>query len=289
MKRFSLLLASCATVLFFLPNIALSQSRSSDAMIFVKAGCTGSGTSWSDAVGDLSAAVQIVSENGGTVYIGDGTYTLTSTLSVPAGVALVGDKSVNGPVVTISGDGGILTLEEGTADRYASVAGIMVSGATAGRGLTAHAYARIVDCIIENNTVTAKETGEADTYAADGNSGAGLWLGANTLLERSIVRGNTNAYIVGGVSIPSNNVTIKNCLIADNMSNGSMTGKGNSVGGILIWHNLSLVGIRIINTTVASNVGKSIGGAWMLRLKVNGLTALHGVTAKLMDLHHSFQ
>lgn len=255
MKRFYFMMTVGAmAVMSASMSSATVNAAESGSVIYVRTGASGTGASAADAIGDLAAAVAAAADKSVcTVRVAPGTYTLASTLTVPAGVSLEGEGEK--PVVTISGEGAVIELGEGTADKYASLSGITVSGATAGRGVTANAYARIYDCVIENNSVV-KTSG-------DNEDGAGILMFGNTTLENSIVRNNKTAYITGGVSISASNVTVKNCLIADNESNGSFTGKKNSTGGLLIWHNKDIKDVTVINTTIVANKGKDIGGAWM--------------------------
>lgn len=267
MKRFYFMMTVGAmTAISALMSSATVNASESGSVIYVKEGASGTGTSADDAMGDLAAAVASAADMSAcAVRLAPGTYTLSSTLAVPAGVSLeaTGEK----PVVTISGDGAVIALGAGTAEKYASLSGINVSGATAGRGVTASAYSRIYDCIIENNHATGKVSGSD-------SDGAGVWLDTNARLENSIIRNNITEYVCGGVAIHGDNVLLKNCFVTGNNSKGTQTNPswGISVGGILIWGTKDGVasapakdieGVKVVNTTVAGNTGRSIGGAWM--------------------------
>ena len=248
---------------------ATVNAAESGSVIYVKTGASGTGASADDAMGDLAAAVASAADMSAcAVRLAPGTYTLSSTLTVPAGVSL--EASGEKPVVTISGEGAVIVLAEGTADKYASISGITVSGATAGRGVTANAYARIYNCVIENNHAIGTKTGTD-------SDGAGVWLDTNARLENSVIRDNITEYVCGGVAIHGDNVLLKNCLVTGNNSKGKQLNpnKGISVGGIMIWGKRDDEGlitsapengikdVVVVNTTVVGNTGGSIGGAWM--------------------------
>lgn len=231
-------------------------STFSGTTVHVKSGATGSGSAWNDAVGTITDAITVAQSNGvNTIAVANGTYSMDGTLTIPNGLTITGGYEGDGSatVFTNTGSGDVVVLQEGTADSYARIARVTVSGATSGRGITAQAYSQIDECIIEKNT-TRGNTRKVD-------DGAGVWLGNNTLLQRSIIRDNlANAYTSGGVSIDGNNVTIKNCLITRNESKAQHGTVKCSTGGILHWaaHN----GTRIINTTIVDNTGKNCGAVW---------------------------
>lgn len=265
MKRFYLMMTVGAmAVMSASMSSATVNAAESGSVIYVKTGASGTGASADDAMGDLAAAVASAADMSAcAVRLAPGTYTLSSTLTVPAGVSL--EASGEKPVVTISGEGAVIVLGKGTADKYASISGITVSGATAGRGVTANAYSRIYNCVIEKNHATGTKDGTD-------SDGAGVWLDTNARLENSIVRNNITEYVGAGVAIHGDNALLKNCLVTANDSKGSHPKWGISVGGILIWGTKDGVScapengikdVRVVNTTVAGNTGVSIGGAWM--------------------------
>lgn len=226
--------------------------------IYVKAEASGSGLSWDDAIGKIDDAVAKASDNGvKNIFVANGRYSLTETLKVPAGMNIVGgfDGDGDATVVTTSGTGDILTLNEGTADSYALIKGLTVTGAKSGRGVTAYSFSRIYNCIIENNHTTGKTRGTDD--------GAGIWLGENTMLSHSIIRDNEAAnYTGGGVSIDGSNITIKNCLITGNISRKAhKTNGGTGAGGILHW--IARTNNKVVNTTITNNQGLDYGGLWV--------------------------
>lgn len=225
-------------------------------VVYVKAGASGSGVSWDDAMGSLAYAVRTAANNDvRDVCVANGRYILSETLTVPAGVTISGGYAGEGDatVVTVSGSGAVISLESGSADSYAEIKRLTVTDATSGRGVTANSYGRIYDCVIENNMTKGKTRGTDD--------GAGVWLGECTRLERTVVRNNeANSYAGGGVSIDGSNVVIKNCLVTGNTARLGHGKTQCGVGGILHW--ASKTGNKVINTTITENKGLHMGGIW---------------------------
>lgn len=224
--------------------------------VYVKAGAAGSGLSWDDAAGNLAEAVTVAAENSvKNIFVAKGTYTLAETLKVPAGMNIVGgfDGESDATVVTTSGTGDVISLEAGTAEEYALIKNLTVSGATSGRGVKAFSFGRVYDCIIENNVTAGSSRGTSD--------GAGIWLGENTILDHSIIRNNeAKAYAGGGIAIDGSNVVIKNCLVTGNISRKGHGKVQCGVGGILHW--ASRTANKVINTTIVDNQGLHVGGIW---------------------------
>ncbi|MBD5196809.1 MAG: hypothetical protein HDS89_05050 [Bacteroidales bacterium] len=228
--------------------------------VYVKAGSSGDGSSFDNAMGDIAIAVKDAKEKGlKFVYVADGDYSVAETLSVPAGITVVGEGDEVRLTVTAE-KGDVVTLEQGTADAFARVEGLTIYGAKNGRGVKALNFGQVYNCVIENNKLGGQCAGKGD-------GGAGILLYASTLLERSIIRNNiADENVGGGIAVNGNNILVKNCLITGNKSlgkyiNASGTELKSSTGGILFWAGYN--GNQFVNLTVVGNEGYNVGGVWL--------------------------
>lgn len=232
--------------------------------IYVKVGATGTGESWDNALGSISAALaKAATDAAKFVYVANGEYSESATVTVPAGISVVGGYEGTGTetIIKNTGEGDVVVLDAGSEGNGARISNFTVTGATNGRGINAKIYGEIYNCKIENNTLVATniKSGAAQDLK---ESGAGVFLTGNNLLERCIVRGNVAENTVGaGVSVYGSNITIKNCLVIDNVSKGKYKTVKNSTGGILFQANTK--DCKVINTTVAGNTGYHTGGIWI--------------------------
>ncbi|MGL4853809.1 MAG: choice-of-anchor Q domain-containing protein, partial [Lentisphaeria bacterium] len=230
-----------------------------NSAVFVKNGATGSGTSWNDATGNLKTAI----ENAGVapVYIANGTYDISETITVPAGVLVEGgylgtiDGSFEKGAKTIinhKGSGAVVILAKGTASSFAKISDCTIQGATSGRGVTLNDYAVVDNCIIQNNTTTGNVVNVDD--------GAGVsFIGVYSKVINSKILNNTSAYIGGGVAVNTNYAELINCLVEGNKCLGNASSAG--AGGILQWS--STISFAITNCTVTNNNGTNNGAAWL--------------------------
>lgn len=238
--------------------------KADEAGIYVKAGTAGTGKSWDDAIGSLSDALTKAKTDGlKFVYVANGEYSEPASVTVPAGISVIGGYTGagNSTILKNTGEGDVVILDEGTSGSRARISDFTLTGATSGRGINAKAYGEIYNCIIENNNLVATnlKAGAAQDLK---ESGAGVFLMGNNLLERCIIRNNVAENTVGGgISVFGSNVVIKNCLVTDNVSKGKYKTVKNSTGGILFQANTK--NCKVINTTVAGNTGYHTGGIWI--------------------------
>lgn len=119
------------------------------------------GLSWSTAKQTVQAAVNAIDAYGGTVFITNGTYSITSEITVSDAIII---SSVNGPNVTIIDGGGI--------DRCFNLGS--------------------ADCIVSGLTIT-------NGYSSVGNGGGVYCANKTPIISRSILTDNETAGNGGGV------------------------------------------------------------------------------------------
>ncbi|MBZ0201336.1 MAG: T9SS type A sorting domain-containing protein [Ignavibacteriaceae bacterium] len=178
--------------------------------------------------GDIQTAVNAAS-NGDLILVTDGTYSLTTPISISKSVTL---RSQNGAsVTTIDGGGSVVCM-------FMTNVGAVVDGFTIKNGSNPGGYGggvrcdngTVQNCIIENN------------YSRDGG---GVALNNSGLVLNCIIRNNTADW---GGGVRCFNGTVRGCLITGNTA----TPHG---GGINIWSGGTVQNCTITNNTATDGAG----------------------------------
>ncbi|MBC8133915.1 MAG: right-handed parallel beta-helix repeat-containing protein, partial [Deltaproteobacteria bacterium] len=147
--------------------------------------------------GGLAAALAAALA-GSTVKLGAGTFFLTETMRVPAGVTLEGA----GPQQTIldaTGQSTGVSLEGGVAGKPTTVKGLTVTGAQVGIAVRDAKDARINNVIVRDNWETGVEVGAAGTAAVTNATlaanGRGVRSFGTVTVRNSIVTGNQTGFV----------------------------------------------------------------------------------------------
>ena len=176
--------------------------------------------SWGNAATNIQNAVN-VSIDGERVWVTNGTYKLSSTISVTNGVRL---ESVNGPdYTTINGNYSVCCYYSGNTNNLVDGFTFTRGSGDKGGGLMLNG-GTVRNCIISDNTAT---------------NGGGVYLASNAVLQSCRITGN-NARFGGGVNIGGTG-SVQNCTIAGNSAT-------NSGGGLY-----STVSATVFNSIIFSN------------------------------------
>lgn len=184
--------------------------------------------SWATAATNIQSAVDAAS-TGDTVLVGDGTFTLTTNISVTKGVII---KSLHGYLST--------TIDGNHATRcfYINHASAVIGGFTITNGSNPGGFGggiqcdngTVQNCIIENNA---------------SRDGGGVALDNSGMVVNCIIRNNTADW---GGGIRCFNGTVRGCLITGNTA----TPHG---GGINIWSRGTVQNCTITNNTATDGAG----------------------------------
>jgi len=189
---------------------------------------SGDGESWATAKKTIQAAVDRVAD-GGTVWVTNGTYELSSQLAIADDVTV---QSVNGPEVT--------AIDGGGSVRCAHLVSGVLSGVTLANGYVNDSGggvwmsgAALNNCVLSGNACEVYGGGAylgqdavMNRCVLIGNSASQYGGGAFSLggrLHNCIVRENTAAN-VGGVYLVGGVATLNNCTVTDNSSSGFVGG-----------------------------------------------------------------
>lgn len=241
---------------------------------------SGDGTSWATAKKTIQAAINITADQGDTVWVTNGTYTLTNQITITNAITL---QSVNGTNFTfingnypnttnrciyvnsndsiidgftisngfstsgsIDGGGGVMLYYKGTL-RNCIIQGNICSNIVSysgGGGVFLYRGGVITNCVIVSNTVVDNGGGGISTY----NGG---------IIRNSRIMGNTAALNSGGVCLYSDasspESVITNCLVYGNMA---ITDQG---GGLTASFKSRIVNCTIYNN-IATNYDHGQGG-----------------------------
>jgi parallel beta-helix repeat protein len=224
-------------------------------VFYVKAGGTGTGTSWDCPMGDLQVAINSAA-GGQQVWVAKGTYQRANTgewFSMKNNVKIYGGFNGDETSITqrnltnpahasvLQGNGTHVVYNNGDdIQASALLDGFTITGGSVefGGGIRNNrASPTIKNCIITNNTVTFHGAG---IYNASGSP----------VFINCIVRGNTAANIGGGIYNTITNARFTNCTITDNRASNS--------GGMYISGSSTAT---LTNCTIAGNTASNgIGG-----------------------------
>ncbi|MDD2597686.1 MAG: MBG domain-containing protein [Kiritimatiellae bacterium] len=213
-----------------------------------------SGRHWTTAKQTIQAAIDLC-DLGGTVWVTNGTYAITTQVSINKGITV---QSVNGADVTIIDGGGTtrcVYMTAGTLSGFTLTNG--VSGAdNDDRGGGALVFGGVLNnCTLSGNTgyygggvhLTAGMLNNCTLSGNTAYTGGGACVLSGGELNNCTLSGNASDSSGGGASL-SGGSTLNNCLLSNNTSTGSS-------GGANVTDN-SLV----INCTLVNNVGNYAGG-----------------------------
>ncbi len=282
--------------------VLLGQTIRAQTTWYVAVNGTGTGSSWPDATNNIQGAINTAADND-TVLVSNGTYYLTSDISITKPIAV---RGLNPP------SGVTLTRDPAYAIRLASLkhAGAVLDGFTmtngwisgSGGGVSMTAGI-LTNCIILNNSCTNYGGGVyVDVKVSDpaiitdcriisnqttGISwgGGGIFISGDAYLLNSSIADNTS-YLQGGglrVASASDGSVISNCIISGNGHAVYQRGAGLYIGArariidCVVSNNsrnaliggISIEGADayITSTTITHNRGSVIGG---LGVRANG-------------------
>jgi len=223
-------------------------------------------TNWADAATNIQWAVDVATNNE-TVWVTNGTYTLTNQISITNGIILQGfngrsNTFINGnyPNITnrcfyIVGNG----TNRPTLDGFTITNGYAQSNDFNGRGGGVYiATGNVYNCLLEGNTA-ARGTNVADWYSS---GGGGMYIAGCTVLS-CIVRGNLAGLEGGGILGGASANFISNCYIVTNIAveGGGFFGDGTIVDSTFISNKVTssgggLAGVNayISNCVITANI-----------------------------------
>ena len=243
--------------------LALLAGPAAAAPFYVKQGGIGDGTTWDEASGDIVAIVAKASADiadgiadSVDIYVAKGTYALTRTIDLPAGVKLYGgfagteapidldargftaNETILSRDVT-AGDFGIVSCADPTATpENTRLDGFTITGGKAddGGGMDiSYASPTITNCTFTGNTA---------------NDGGGMFINnaSPTITNCTFTNNTATSDEGGGMDISYASPTITNCTFTENEA-----GTG---GGMHIWNSSP----TITNCTFTKNTANKDGG-----------------------------
>jgi len=188
---------------------------------------TFAGTILVSSGGNIQAAINSATD-GDFILVDNGTYTITSTITISIGVTI---RSKNGPENTVI-DGSNLIGCVHMTNSAAILDGFTITHGNGYFGGGVQCDNGIVqNCIIENNNGT--------------NDGGGVALSNSGMVINCIIRNNT---AVWGGGVRCFGGTVRGCLITGNTANPNG-------GGVNIWTSGTIQNCTIVNNTAANGSG----------------------------------
>ncbi|MFH0733512.1 MAG: fibronectin type III domain-containing protein [bacterium] len=193
-------------------------------------------SSWATAATNIQTAVN-AANTGDVVLVGDGTYTLTSNISITKGITV---KSLNGSSSTaINGNNATRCL-------YVNHTNAVIEGFTITQGYNPGGFGGAVNIVsggtVQNCIITSSQARDGGGVAID-NSG----LVQNCLIFGNTANNNSGSGYGGGVRMLNGGIT-RNCLVSANSS-------ANYGGGINIWESGLIQNCTIVNNTAPNGAG----------------------------------
>lgn len=207
MKKITLFIAIICSLSLF--------AEQKNGIVYVKAGATGTGASWSDALGDIQSAINLArTENllRKDVWVAGGDYAINTCISMSDSISVYG---------------GFAGTETETTQR-AKVAGGSPWEFVNPTILTAGDTCRIVEAS-QNFEIATSFDGFTMTNGKGrgkqlNNSGGAAVVRGNMTLQNCIIKNSTTTGNGGGVNTTGG--IIRQCWIYDNTSSGGTTGGG---------------------------------------------------------------
>ncbi len=276
MKKISLLLI---TLCLLLINAWADQAN---GIVYVVPGGTGTGTSWTDALGDINAAVteakRVSSTTPKDVWVKAGEYTLTAPIAMankvnvyggfagtetdPSQRSLVANgkpwnftnetilKGSNSRIVHSSGNFASPTVIDGftMTDGNGNDAGANVLNGNGGAAVV-RVNMIIQNCVVKNSSVT---NGAGGGINMTGGTISNCWIYNNSQ--------STNGNGGGGIySAPgSGTITIENCVIESNTSTIRGGGVSTAGAGTTVCKNLTIMNNKVENNTTTITAGGAV-------------------------------
>lgn len=237
MKKIALLLTLICSFSLF--------AEQQNGIIYVKSGATGTGASWSDALGDIQSAISLAKTDNllrKDVWVAAGDYTITTCISLVDSVNVYG--SFTGTETDISQRA---KVAGGNAWDFVNPTTLHGSNARLIQVSSALDMATVFDGFVLTD-------GNGVGSVTSGSGGAAL-IRPNLILQNCIVKNSTSTAAGGGVMMNTGG-TINNCLIKNNVH----TIGSNGGGGIFC--NTSTSGFTgyILNSAITGN-SSTIRGA----------------------------
>lgn len=207
MKKLTLLLAIiCSISLFAEPQYGV---------VYVKPGASGTGASWSDAMGDIQLAIneaKVVSAARKDVWVAAGNFTITNCINMADSVNVYG--SFAGTETTLAQRAKVV---DGKMWDFVNPTTLTGSGAR----IVQSASNLDIETVFDGFILTG---GNGNGTASPGAGGA-AFLRPNFALQNCIVKNNTTTNTGGGVSMYPGG-TLRYCLVKDNVQTTGATGAG---------------------------------------------------------------
>lgn len=265
MKKLTLLLAIiCSISLFAEPQYGV---------VYVKAGATGTGASWSDAMGDIQLAINEAkspTKPRKDVWIAKGEFVITKCIDMKDSVNVYG--SFAGTETTLAQRA---KVTNGNAWDFVNPTTLKGSNAR----IVQTAVNLKMETVFDGFIVTdGNGDGSATQFA-----GGGIFLRPGMVAQNCIVKNNSSKNAGGGVSMYPGG-TVRYCLIKDNTH---ITGASGG-GGININTTVGLIGI-VDNCEITGNSSTVRGGAintqgtgmtYITNCKIYNNKAVDGTTLK---------
>lgn len=229
-------------------------------------------TNWDSAAHSIADAVT-VADSGDTILVTNGTYLVSSHISITKSVTL---RSVNGSTDTfIQGTGTSRCLylsSSAMVDGFTITNGV-VSGSTNGGGVSMSGSSKLVNCIVTGNSSENKGGGIYMSAGGTvtncqilgniaGQEGGGITLYQGGTVEDSLIAGNTASNAAGGVYFwnpsPPSYGTVERCIISNNVAQdlieATSTYEGSGGGAFLYF------GGALLSSTIVDNISSNYGG-----------------------------
>lgn len=266
MKKLTLLLAIiCSTVLFAEPQ---------NGVIYVKAGASGTGASWSDAMGDIQAAITLAKSTSTArkdVWVAAGEFTISTALNIVDSVNVYG--SFAGTETTVAARS---KVANGKAWEFVNPTTLKGSGARLFQAVGNMDMETIIDGFILRDG-----NGVGSTLSASG--GAAVARG-NVVYQNCIMRNNAASGSGSGGAIIMTGGTVRYCLFENNTQSGGANG-----GGAIFTNPAAGFPVKIENCVVRNNTTTVRGGGIAFQgveftnisnVKVYNNAAIDGTTLK---------
>ena len=216
-----------------------------NGIVYVKAGASGTGTSWSDAMGDIQLAIneaKLVSATRKDVWVAAGNFTITLCINMADSVNVYG--SFAGTETTLAARA---KVANGKAWDFVNPTTLTGSGVRIVQSVSNLDMETVVDGFIL--------TGGNGIGSATSGAGGAVFLRPNLALQNCIVKNNASTNTGGGVSMYPGG-TIRYCLVKDNVQTVGASG----AGGVNV---NTTVGLKayIENCEITGNSSTMRGGA----------------------------
>ena len=254
MKKLILFVALCVSL------GAIAEEK--NGIIYVKQGATGIGASWTDAMGDIQAAINLAKTNSAArkdVWVAGGNYTITACISIVDSVNVYGSFAGTETAVTERAK-----VVGGRAWEFLTPT--VLNGGNATR-LFQTSSNPDMPTTIDGFTIT---NGNGAGSVATGNGG-GMLIRPNVIVQNSIVQNCTASNGSGGGISCNFGGTIRYCLIKNN----TQSTNANGGGGIYLGVNSSGGKDSFIENCVVTGNSTTVRGGG---IATNGASAISTVS-----------